>query len=202
MAQLYFRYGTMASSKSANLIMTAHNYEETGRHVMILSSIIDTRSRVDEVSSRVGIKAPAIPIECDEDLLVLFDELRRSQEARYGYSGLPDCVLVDEAQFLTPDQVKQLGVVVDDMNIPVICYGLKTDFTGRLFAGAKALFEVADKIEEIKTVCRYCDRKATYNLRTLDGKPTATGEQIQIGDQEYIPVCRKHFNEALWSVEV
>lgn len=187
MAQLFFKYGTMNCGKSLQLLAIAHNYEEQGKEVMIMTSALDTRSGLGVVSSRVGIELPAIPLSNSDWPSGVLEEHRDNKRI--------NCVLIDEAQFLTAEQVDQLAtVVVDQWGIPVICFGLKTDFTGHFFEGSKALFEQADKLEEIKTVCQYCDRKATMNLRKVDGKPVYEGEQIQIGDQEYVSVCRRHYH--------
>lgn len=187
MAQLFFKYGTMNSSKSAQLIMAAHNYEQQGKETMIMTSSIDTRSKVGKVESRVGISADAIRIGSEDDP----KELMITHTEKNGATKYPACILVDEAQFLTTTQVQSLAKIVDSYGIPVLCFGLKTDFMGKLFEGSKALLELADKIEEIKTVCHFCNRKATMNLRLVDGDPVYDGAQIQIGDQEYLSVCRK-----------
>lgn len=185
MAQLFFKYGAMNAGKSIDLLKTAHNYEEQGKNVVILTSALDTRAEVGKVSSRIGLEANAIPIDSYSHPAGLIGNNK---------PGKINCVLIDEAQFLTEEQVIEIAdIIVDAWNIPVICFGLKTDFQGKLFEGSKALFENADKLEEIKTVCQYCDKKATFNLRTVNGKPEYTGNQIQIGDQEYISVCRKHY---------
>ena len=185
MAQLFFKYGAMNAGKSIDLLKTAHNYEEQGKNVVILTSALDTRAEVGKVSSRIGLETDAIPINSHSHPAGLIGNHK---------PGKINCVLIDEAQFLTEEQIIEIAdIIVDAWNIPVICFGLKTDFQGKLFEGSKALFENADKLEEIKTVCQYCDKKATFNLRTVNGKPEYTGDQIQIGDQEYISVCRKHY---------
>ena len=175
----------MNAGKSIDLLKTAHNYEEQGKNVVILTSALDTRAEVGKVSSRIGLETDAIPINSHSHPAGLIGNHKH---------GKINCVLIDEAQFLTEEQIIEIAdIIVDAWNIPVICFGLKTDFQGKLFEGSKALFENADKLEEIKTVCQYCDKKATFNLRTVNGKPEYTGDQIQIGDQEYISVCRKHY---------
>lgn len=190
MAQLFFKYGAMNSSKSASLLMTKHNYEEQGKNVLLFTSALDNRDGVGNVSSRVGISQPAIAINKDSDIQNIVKE-----HESYPYITC-DCILIDEAQFLTKQQVKQLAYIVDSLEIPVIAYGLKNDFQNSLFEGSEALLIYADKIEEIKTICWYCHKKGTMNLRLNDGKPVYSGEQVQIGGNEsYVPVCRKHYNE-------
>lgn len=175
----------MNAGKSIDLLKTAHNYEEQGKNVVILTSALDTRAEVGKVSSRIGLEADAIPINSHSHPAGLIGNHK---------PGKINCVLIDEAQFLIEEQIIEIAdIIVDAWNIPVICFGLKTDFQGKLFEGSKALFENADKLEEIKTVCQYCDKKATFNLRTVNGSPEYDGNQIQIGDQEYISVCRKHY---------
>lgn len=188
MAQLFFRYGAMNSSKSASLLMVKHNYEENGKNVLLLTSALDNRDGVGRVSSRVGISSDAVALSEYSNIFHALYTRPNINNVNY------DCVLVDECQFLTSQQVKQLSDVVDEKNIPVICYGLKNDFQNNLFEGSKALLTYADKIEEIKTLCTYCKRKAIMNLRLNNGKPVYDGEQVQIGGNEsYKPVCRKHY---------
>lgn len=180
MAKLYFRYGTMNSGKSIEVLRVAHNYEEQGKKVLLLTSVMDDRFGVGKVASRIGMQKGAIVVDEHLDMVALARTER------------PNCILVDEAQFLNRDQVSQLIEVVDELDIPVIAYGLRADFMGQLFEGSNALLAVADTIEEIKTVCWYCDKKAIMNMRCKDGVPIFHGEQIQIGGNEsYVPVCRK-----------
>lgn len=180
MAKLYFRYGTMNSGKSIEVLRVAHNYEEQGKKVLLLTSVVDDRFGVGKVVSRIGMQKNATVVDDQLDML----ELAQKE--------LPNCILVDEAQFLNKEQVAQLIAIVDDLNIPVIAYGLRADFMGQLFEGSNALLAAADTIEEIKTVCWYCDKKAIMNMRCKDGEPIFHGEQIQIGGNEsYVPVCRK-----------
>jgi thymidine kinase len=183
-AQLYFRYGAMNASKSIQLLTVAHNYEQSGKKVMVFTPAIDDRYGVGIVASRVGIARDAIPIHDDTDLfqLVLAEEPK------------PHCVLVDEGQFLGPQHVNQLVKIVDELDIPVIVYGLLKDFKNQLFPGSQHLLCEADKIEEIKTVCVYCNKKATHILKFKDGKPVYSGETIEIGGNEtYSSVCRRHY---------
>ncbi|EXX86877.1 thymidine kinase [Paenibacillus darwinianus] len=192
MAQLYYKYGTMNSGKSFEIIKVAHNYEEQGKPVLIFSPTVDTRSGSEHVGSRVGFTRPALPVNEQTDL---FESVKAYQPA-----GAPKkiyCVLIDEAQFLKRHHVLQLTRVVDELNVPVMAFGLKNDFQNRLFEGSYYLLVQADKIEEIKTICWYCDRKATMVIRFRDGKPVNEGEQIQIGgNEDYKPVCRRCYNNA------
>ncbi|WP_274361841.1 thymidine kinase [Paenibacillus thermotolerans] len=185
MAKLYFRYGTMNSGKSIEVLRVAHNYEEQGKKVLLFTPSIDSRYGVGHVTSRIGIQKEAVVVKDGTDMAAMTRE------------HMPDCVMVDEAQFLTEPQVIQLTDIADDLDIPVLAYGLRADFMGKLFPGSEALFSWADKIEEIKTICWYCNRKATMNMRYKDGIPVFAGEQIQIGGNEsYLPVCRRCYKEA------
>lgn len=180
MAKLYFRYGTMNSGKSIEVLRTVHNYEEQGKKVLLFTPSVDDRHGVGTVTSRIGMQKKAIIIDDRIDMVEL-----ASQEK-------PNCILLDEAQFLTKAQVQQLADIVDTLDIPVIAYGLRADFMGVLFEGSYHLLAIADKIEEIKTVCWFCDKKAIMNMRCKDGVALFEGEQIQIGGNEsYLPVCRK-----------
>lgn len=190
MAQLYYYYGAMQSSKSASLLMVAHNYESQGKKVLLFTPDVDDRSGVGVIASRVGIDKKAHALSKDEDVFEIVKE-----KVSEGNSDKVHCVLVDESQFLTREHVVQLTLVVDKLNIPVMCYGLKNDFKNNLFEGSEALLIYADKIIEIKTICgkESCGKKATANLRLSDGKPIYEGNQIQIGDEVYLPVCREHY---------
>lgn len=180
MAKLYFRYGTMNSGKSIEVLRTAHNYEEQGKSVLLLTPAIDDRYGGGIVASRIGMQKQATIVDENADMFKLAEEHR------------PHCVLIDEAQFLTRWQVQQLTDICDELGIPVIAYGLRSDFRGALFPGSRELLALADKIEEIKTVCWYCEKKAVMNMRCENGKPVFEGEQIKIGGNEsYVPVCRK-----------
>lgn len=196
MAQLYFYYGAMQSSKSANLLMVAHNYRSQDKKVILMTPSIDDRSGVGVISSRTGMEEKAIPLGPEESVYsALKSELIDSNGDRKNIH----CILVDEAQFLTAEQIKSLSIIVDSFNIPVMCYGLKNDFQNNLFEGSETLLLYADKIIEIKTICakEECGKKAIMNLRLSDGKPVYEGSQIQIGDEEYVPVCRKHYFDYL-----
>ncbi|MCF6515758.1 thymidine kinase [Lactobacillus sp. S2-2] len=189
MAQLFFRYGAMNSGKTIEIIKVAHNYEEQGKSVIIMTSAVDTRSEGDIVESRIGLKRPAISIKEDTNIHNLF--LANAEVIGKKIS----CILVDEAQFLKRHHVVELAKIVDKYNIPVMTFGLKNDFQNHLFEGSEALLLYADKIEEMKTICWFCESKAIMNLRFHDGKPIYEGDQVQVGGNEsYYPVCRKHYN--------
>lgn len=184
MAQLFFRYGAMNSGKSIEILKVAHNYEEQNKSVIILTSGIDNRDGVGVVSSRIGLKRNATPIFSDTNIFELVQSTNTDAA----------CVLIDESQFLERHHVIEAAKVVDDLNIPVMAFGLKNDFKNELFEGSKYLLLFANKIEEMKTICWFCRKKAIMNLRMNDGKPVYTGEQIQIGGNEaYYPVCRQHY---------
>ncbi len=188
MAQLYFRYGAMNSGKSIEILKVAHNYEEQDKDVLVFTSGLDDRDGMGRVSSRIGLGREAGIIYEDTDI---YEEVKGRIEDR---KRAIYCVLVDEAQFLTKEHVIQLTKVVDDLDIPVMAFGLKNDFMNELFEGSKYLLLYSEKIEEIKTICWYCHKKAIMNIRINDGKPVRDGEQIQIGGNEsYFPVCRKHY---------
>lgn len=185
MAKLKFYFGAMNSAKTLNLLAVCHNYEVLKKYVVILTPSIDTRSDVNEVASRVGLTHRAVGISPSDSVVTALSKAGNDVS----------CVLVDEAQFLTEKQVDDLVVVVDELKIPVIAYGLKTSFQGKLFPGSKALLECADEIHEIVTICPFCDRKATCNVRLVDGKKAESGDIVQIGGNEsYQAVCRYHFN--------
>lgn len=184
MAQFYFKYGTMNSGKTIEILKVAHNYEEQNKPVVIMTSALDTRDAFGVVSSRIGMRREAVPIS---DEMNVYDYI----------AGLPEkpyCVLIDESQFLSKHHVHEFARVVDDLGVPVMAFGLKNDFQNHLFEGSQELLLFADKIEEIKTICQYCSKKAIMVLRTANGQPVYEGEQIQIGGNEtYIPVCRRHY---------
>ena len=187
MAQLFFRYGAMNSGKTIEILKVAHNYEEQHKHVVILTSGLDNRDEVGYVSSRIGLRRPAIPIFDETDV---YEIVASKQDI--------DCVLVDEAQFLKKHHVIELTRIVDELGIPVMTFGLKNDFRNQLFEGSEYLLLYADKIEEMKTICWFCKHKATMNLRVQNGKPIYSGKQVQIGDIDtYYPVCREHYYHPL-----
>lgn len=187
MAQLFFRYSTMNAGKSIELIKVAYNYEERGKHVLVLTSGLDDRFGVGVVRSRIGLTRPAIPIFDETNILEVYMEASMAQTI--------DCVLIDEAQFLKKHHVQELVEIVDSCECPVMCYGLKNDFRNELFEGSYYLLVYADKIEEIKTIC-WCGRKANMVARIVDGKFVRKGEQIEIGGNDmYVSLCRKHYND-------
>ncbi len=193
MAKLYFRYGTVSSAKTLNLLAVVHNYKQKNQKALLVKPKIDERFGADIVKSRAGLEQRA-------DFLMSDD----SKSDFWGdYLQGVSCVLVDEAQFLSADCIDHLRLITVTYNIPVICYGLRADFKTQLFEGSRRLFEVADSIEEIKTVCLHCGRKATVNLKLLDGQPTVEGAQIQLGCEEtYVPVCFSHYVELIKPVEL
>ena len=177
MAKLYFRYGAMGSSKTANAIMVQYNYHERGQKVLMVKPKLDNRDGERTVLSRCGLSTECVFMEEIPDMDVS------------GY----DCVIVDEAQFLTKEQVAHLVKIVDEMDIPVICYGLRADFQGNFFEGSQWLMAWADTIEEVKTIC-WCGRKATCNARVMNGKVIREGDQILLGgNSQYVSLCRKHW---------
>jgi thymidine kinase len=197
LAQLYIKYGTMNSGKSFEIIKVAHNYEEQGKPVIIFSPAIDTRDGAEQVGSRVGLTRPARSVEEHTNLYEIVKAVQPNQLTKQVY-----CVLIDEAQFLTKKQVLELAQIVDELGVPVMAFGLKNDFQNKLFEGSYHLLIQADKIEEIKTICWHCDRKATMVIRLRDGVPVNEGEQVHIGgNEDYIPVCRRCYNRAFSSNE-
>lgn len=190
MAKLYFNYAAMNAGKSTTLLQASFNYRERGMRTIEFTAKIDTRVEEGFIASRIGLKKNAHLFDSDTNLFeIVLKECGGDQAA---------CVFLDEAQFLRDEQVLQLARIVDELNIPVICYGLRTDFRGELFEGSARLLALADEIRELKTICK-CGRKATMNLRIdEEGKAVKVGEKIEIGGNErYIPLCRRHFFEAL-----
>lgn len=190
MAKLYFYYASMNAGKSTTLLQADFNYRERGMRTILLTAAIDDRAGAGRIASRIGLAAEAIAFDAEMDL-----RLRIEREAD---AGPVHCVLVDEAQFLTAAQVDQLAAVADVLGVPVLAYGLRTDFTGALFEGAARLLALADALVEIKSVCR-CGRKATMNLRVdAEGRAVAQGAQTEIGGNDrYVALCRRHFVEAI-----
>ncbi len=190
MAKLYFYYSAMNAGKSTALLQAAYNYQERGMKPLMLTPQLNMRDGVGRIASRIGLNATATAFSQTDSLIEL---VRRSH-----FEAPVACVFVDEAQFLTRRQVQELGEIADDEHIPVLAYGLRTDFLGNLFEGSQHLLAWADVLTEIKTVC-HCGRKATMVLR-IDGqgKPVRSGEQIKIGGNEsYVSVCRRHFKQGL-----
>ena len=197
MAKLYFRYGAMGSSKSANILMVRYNYEERGQYAVLLKPRTDNRDGEDEIKSRIGLSAPA---EYVDDFLQEISKCWNAETSEYVYhEKWVAAVLVDEAQFLSPEEVDRLSDIVDFYDIPVLCYGLRTDFLNHLFPGSRRLMEIADVIEEVPTVC-WCGKRAQCNTRYANGKIVREGAQIMLGSNEsYVALCRKHYKEGkLW----
>ena len=180
MAKLYFRHGTVGSAKTLNLLAVAHNYERQEKRVVVFKPAMDTRLGVWEVASRSGLSRRADLLL--EEGVEWDDEMIRGSH----------CVLVDEAQFLPASTIEGLREITRLHDVPVICYGLRTDFRTELFAGSRRLLELADSIEEIKTTCHYCTRKAIFNLKVRDGVPTKSGASCELGGEElFLPTCHE-----------
>jgi len=190
MSKLYFSYAAMNAGKSTILLQASHNYRERGMNTMLLTARLDDRVGEGRIGSRIGLEAAATVFDTDSDMTALV----AAEHAR----GQLACVMVDEAQFLTEAQVWQLAAIADDMGIPVMCYGLRTDFQGNLFPGSARLLAVADVLREIRTIC-HCGRKATMVVRQdAEGRVIREGAQIEIGGNErYISLCRRHWVEAM-----
>ncbi len=186
MAKLYFRYGTVGSAKTLNLLAVAHNYRQQGKNVLLLKPLLDNRFGTDIIRSRAGLEQPA-------DIMVT-DSTKIPDSKLEGIS----CVLVDEAQFLSAQVINQLREIAIHKNIPIICYGLRADFRAHLFDGSRRLFELADTVEEIKTTCAFCNRKAIMNLKHSNGVATIEGPSVDLGAEEkYFPACYNCYNEQL-----
>lgn len=190
MAQMYFYYSAMNAGKSTTLLQSSFNYQERGMTPVIFTAALDDRYGIGKVSSRIGLQSEAQLFKNDTNLFEAIQELNETQKHH--------CVLIDECQFLSKEQVYQLTEVVDKLNIPVLCYGLRTDFLGELFEGSKYLLSWADKLVELKTIC-HCGRKANMVIRTDEyGVAIAEGDQVAIGgNDKYVSVCRLHYKEAL-----
>jgi thymidine kinase len=190
MAKVYFYYAAMNAGKSTVLLQSSYNYRERGMRTLLFTPAIDTRYGTGRIESRIGLRAPAISLSTSDNFY---------QRVRTEHVAQPvACVLIDEAQFLTPEQVWQATEVADALDIPVLCYGLRTDFQGKLFPGSAALLGLADDLTELKTIC-LCGRKATMNLRIdPDGHAVRDGAQVEIGgNARYVAMCRKHYKDAL-----
>lgn len=190
MAKLYFHFSTMNAGKSTVLLQASHNYIERGMQTYLLTARLDDRAGAGRIASRIGIGAPADTFGPEDDLFARI-AARMDQ-------GPCACVFVDEAQFLTRDQVWQLARAVDDLGLPVMCYGLRVDFLGHLFEGSAALLALADEMREVRTIC-HCGRKATMVVRRdATGQALREGAQVQIGGNEtYVSLCRRHWREAV-----
>ncbi len=190
MAKLYFHYSTMNAGKSTVLLQASHNYRERGMHTYLLTARFDNRAGDGTIASRIGISAEADTFDADSDL---FEKIR-SQLDHDNFA----CIFIDEAQFLTDEQVWQLARAVDDLKIPVMCYGLRVDFQGNLFPGSAALLALSDEMREVRTIC-HCGKKATMVVRQDDnGNVLREGAQVQIGGNEtYVSLCRRHWRAAM-----
>jgi len=186
MAKVYFYYAAMNAGKSTYLLQANHNYLERGMRTLLFTTAIDDRAGADAIVSRIGIRTDAQTFMPDDDFLAIVGKAHGDKSV--------DCVLIDEAQFLTKDQVFQLGRIADELNVPVLAFGLRTDFRGELFEGSQYLLAWGDDIKEIKTIC-HCGKKATMVARIdADGKPTMEGAQVEIGGNErYVSLCRSCF---------
>jgi len=190
MAKVYFYYSAMNAGKSTVLLQSSHNYRERGLRTLLFTPSVDTRHGSGRIRSRIGLESDAISLAATDDLVARVHPEHATAPVA--------CVLVDEAQFLTPEQVWQVSDIADTLDIPVLCYGLRTDFQGKLFPGSAALLGIADDLTELKTIC-HCGRKATMNLRVdAEGRGVREGAQVEIGGNDrYVPLCRRHFRHAL-----
>lgn len=190
MAKLYFYYSAMNAGKSTTLLQSSYNYQERGMNTLVYTAAIDNRYGVGKVASRIGISQEALLFNGQTDLFADISQHLTKEKLH--------CILIDESQFLTKQQVYQLTEVVDKLKIPVLCYGLRTDFQAELFEGSRYLLAWADQLEELKTIC-YCGRKASFVIRMNEkGEAVKDGDQIQIGGNDtYLSVCRQHYKEKL-----
>lgn len=189
MAKLYFRYGTVGSAKTLNLLAVAHNYRQQGKEVLLLKPELDDRFGKEQIRSRAGLEMSAdVLVQEDTDLFLL------------DFEGI-DCILVDEVQFMPPRIIEQFRAITIEKEIPVICYGLRTDFRSYLFEGSKRLLELADSIEEVKATCHYCHRKSIMNLKHIEGVAVKEGPSIQLaGEETFLPACFHCYQEQLTAV--
>ena len=190
MAKLYFQYSTMNAGKSTLLLQASHNYQERGMETYLITARFDKRAGDGKIGSRIGISSDGDTFDNQENMFQKIESRLKK--------GPCSCVFIDEAQFLTEEQVWQLARAVDDLSVPVMCYGLRVDFQGKLFPGSAALLAIADEMREIRTIC-YCGKKATMVIRQDEnGNVIRDGAQIQIGGNEtYISLCRRHWREAI-----
>ncbi len=186
MAKLYFRHGTVGSAKTLNLLAVAHNYRDQGKKILLMKPEMDTRFGKEKIKSRAGLEMQADILIQDLDSV-----------SRIDYRGI-DCILVDEAQFLSAKVIEEFRRITMDFDIPVLCYGLRTDFKSYLFEGSRRLMELADSIEEVKATCHYCNRKSIMNLKHVNGRATHEGPSVDLGAEEkYFPTCYKCYQKAL-----
>lgn len=190
MAKLYFYYSSMNAGKSTSLLQSSYNYIERGMNTLLLTPDIDDRFTKGKITSRIGLDADSLTFKNDDDLFRLVAEQNAKEKIH--------CLMMDEAQFLTRAQVRQLGFVCDELDVPVLAYGIRTDFRGEPFEGSKYLLAWADNLKEIKAIC-HCGSKATMVLRLDEnGNPISEGDQVAIGgNEQYVSMCRRHFNEGL-----
>ena len=191
MAKLYFYYSSMNAGKSTALLQSSYNYRERGMNTLLLAPMLDDRYGVGQVSSRIGLQAPAVVFQNVDDLFEIVATYSNEEEIH--------CVLIDEAQFLTKAQVFELGRITDELNIPVLAYGIRTDFKGEPFEGSKYLLAWADNLKELKAIC-HCGSKATMVIRQdAHGNTVRAGAQVEIGGNDrYVSLCRKHFKESFY----
>ncbi|MES2272684.1 MAG: thymidine kinase [Chlamydiota bacterium] len=186
MAKLYFRHGTVGSAKTLNLLAVAHNYRQQGKKILLMKPDLDTRFGKGQIKSRAGLEMDADVLIVDETSLQGID-----------YKDV-SCILVDEAQFLIAKVIEEFRRITLDYDIPILCYGLRTDFKSRLFEGSARLMELADSIEEVKATCHYCNRKSIMNLKHVNGVATCVGPSVELGTEEkYFPACYKCYTRAL-----
>ncbi len=197
MAKVYFYYSAMNAGKSTVLLQSSYNYHERGMRTLLFVPAIDTRAGLGRVKSRIGLEAEAITLQPEDNIFTHVSTEHTTPRAGAEPPAIA-CVLIDEAQFLTRRQVEQVTEIADQLNIPVLCYGLRTDFQAQLFPGSAALLALADSLIELKTIC-HCGRKATMNLRIgPDGRGVKEGAQVEIGGNDrYVAMCRRHFKAAL-----
>lgn len=196
MAKLYFRYSAMDAGKTLDLLKVAYNYTDRGQHTLVITSAIDRRAGDNKVKSRIGFDKEAISTTVNDNLF----ELIKAQHAQQKIA----CVLVDEIHFFSSEQILQLSDVVDYLNLPVICYGLRSDYRGQPFPSAALLLAIADTLEEVKTIC-HCGRKANFNMLVRNGVAIKEGSQVVVDDDKlkqvdtrYVSVCRRHWKEGVW----
>lgn len=196
MAKLFFRYSAMDAGKTLDLLKVAYNYEDRGQHTLVITSAVDRRAGDNKVKSRIGFDKEAISTTLDDNLFDLIKIQNKQQKIA--------CVLVDEVHFFSPKQIMQLSDVVDYLNIPVICYGLRSDYRGEPFPAASILLAIADTLEEVKTIC-HCGRKANFNMLVRNGIAVKSGDPVVVDDESlkkidtrYVSVCRLHWKEGIW----
>ena len=196
MAKLFFRFSAMDAGKTLDLLKVAYNYEDRGQHTLVLTSSIDSRAGDNKVRSRIGFDKDAVSTSASDNLFELIKSYIANQTTA--------CILVDEIHFFTSEQIMQLTDVVDYLNIPVICYGLRSDYRGQPFVSASTLLAVADTLEEVKTIC-HCGRKANFNMLVQNGVAVKEGNPFVVDDDDlkkidtkFVSVCRKHWKEGIW----